>query len=1039
MLLVEFLEAASIRIDIQMFASDVNELDVGFARAGVYPESIAREVSAERLARFFTQVPGGYRVDQALREMCVFAVHDITRDPPFSRLDVVSFRNVLIYMERPLQQRVLQVLHYALKPGGFLLLGSSETTGGAASLFSVADKKHRLYVRKAGTARLLPRARNLPQPASSSPSGPAEPSVSFDPMVEAEKIVLGTYAPAGLLLNDVFDVIQLRGPVSEFLDPAEGPPGPALSQMVAPAVATSVRAAVREAAKTGSSARRSGLFAARDGHRRGLIVEAVPITSPDNDRYYLIVFEPAPAVPARPASKGGARRSAANEPSEVADLRKELDETRENVEIVLAEKEAANRNLRMAGERLQTSNEELRTINEEFQTAQEELQSTNEELTTLNDELRNRNIELSVLTDDLDNVIEGVEIPILILGPDLVIHRFTPQADRIVSIMPSDIGRPVTDFTFKADIPDFKETVEAVLRTLVPSETDVCATDGRWYSMRIRPYRTGQGAFAGVVVAFIDIDLAKRATQLVEVAREHAVALIETVREPLLTLDSGLLVLEANQAFYDMFKVTAEVTLGSPLYELGDGQWDVPELRSLLEEVLPGNREFADLEIERVFPGIGHRVVVLGARRIREEQGLPSILLAIDDVTLTRRRERMDAALNEIGLGIGSTLDLEEVLDDVLAQSASAVSADSGAILLKRDGGWVVKSVYGMDQTTVGQLLDESQVPLSLFSAECGDPVLVGDITRDDRFSGSVGIDLGHHCVLMVPLLLRNETIGSASFHHAASGDTFDEQDVRFAKRLGTLLSLAFENAQLYSAQRQIATTLQTGLLRPPKEISGIEFGYLYRSATTAASVGGDLYDVFEMGDHGVGILIGDVSGKGIEAATLAGVVKSTIRALANESDSPADIVSRTNSVLFRATPSSVFVTIVLGVLDTKTGDLVYCSAGHTRGIVRQRNGELALLEQGSSIVGAFTEAEFVNGEISLAHGDTLILYTDGVTEARRASKMLGEERLLEIVRSHSAVPTKQLPKAIFADVLDYAQGHLADDVAMVSVGIVDS
>lgn len=1036
MSLVEFLEAASTRPNIQMFASDVNDLDIRFARAGIYPEGITREVSPERLARFFTRVPGGYRVEQAIREMCVFAVHDITRDPPFSKLDIVSFRNVLIYMERPLQKHVLGVLHYSLEPGGFLLLGSSETTGGESTLFSVSDKKHRLYVRKPGPARLLPPL-GLSASLSVLDEQPrrAETPPAFDVLHEAEKMVLGADAPSGFLVNEALEVLQFRGRVAQFLDPAEGPPEVTLSKMVAPGVAASARAAIREAARTGHPARRAGFLAGRNAERREVAVEAVPISSPAGENYYLILLETSPEVAAQPDTAPTKRGKRGEDSAEVAKLRRELDETREYAETMIAEKEAANRDLGIAGDRFQVTNEELRTINEEFQTAQEELQSTNEELTTLNDELRNRNTELGQLTDDLDNVIQGVEIPILILGPTLLIHRFTPQAERIINIAPSDVGRLVTDFTLKIDVPDFKGSVEQVLRTLVPSETDVRGAGGHWYSMRIRPYRTDRGSVDGVVVAFVDIDLLTRAMQIAEAAREHAEALLGTVREPLLTLSSTLCVEEANQAFYETFGVPAEETLGSHLYELGNGQWDIPELRSLLEGILPGDTEFADLEVEHDFPGIGRRIMVLGARRVREEQGLPSILLAIDDVTRSRSQARLDVALNEISLRIGSTFDLEDVLDDVLERSAVAVSADSGAILLRQEGAWLVKSVFGLNEPTVGQLLDDEEVPLSLFSAERGDPVLVPDISQDERSTRGIGTHLGHHCVLMVPLLLRQETIGSISFHHFVAGGVFTDIDVDFAKRLGTLLSLAFENAQLYAAQRQIANTLQTALLTTPREIPGIDFGYLYRSATVAASVGGDLYDLFELADHCVGVLIGDVSGKGVGAATLAGLVKNTIRALSYENESPADVMAKTNDIVFRSTSSSVFVTLMFGMLDTESGRLVYCSAGHTRGIVKRSNGDVELLEVQSPLTGAFPTMEFVNGETSIAQGDALILCTDGVTEARRDSEMLGEEGLVGLVRALGAVSTGDIPEAIFAGVLDYSGGRLADDVAIVSVG----
>lgn len=1040
-LLFEFLETARVPLNIQMFASDVNEDDVKFARTGVYPEDIAREMSPERLARFFTQVPGGYRVEQSIREMCVFAVHDVTNDPPFSRLDVVSFRNVLIYMERPLQKRALQVLHYALVPGGYLLLGPSETIGGETALFSAADKKHRLYARKPGPARLLPPAGSAsaprkPEKRSAREEEEQEPP-SFDVLREAEKVVLDAYTPPGVVVNEALEILQFRGKVAPFLDPLEGPPSLTLPKLLGTGVASSARTAIREAAKTGGPARRAGFLTERDGTRTQITVEAVPITGPRGERYYLVLLEAPSSVTVTARATSAKRRTAPVDSAEVARLRTELAETREYLENLIADKDAVNLDLGTTADKLQTGNEELRTINEEFQTAQEELQSTNEELTTLNDELRNRNTELGQLTDDLDNVIRGVEIPILILGPDLSIHRVTPQADQIINIAPSDVGRQVTDFTFKVEVPDFAGAVQHVVSTLEPSDTDVRGADGHWYSMRIRPYKTGRGMVDGVVVAFVDVDLLKRTMVTAEAAREHAEGLVRTMREPLLTLDSNLLVLEANTAFYESFGASAKETIGTHLYELGNGQWDIAELRSLLGQVLPGDTEFANLEVEHEFPGIGRRVMVLSARRVREEHGFPSILLAIDDVTVQRRRARADAALNEIGLKIGSTLDLEDVLEETLALSASAVLAGSATVMLRQHDGWLVKAVFGPQVPTMGRLLADSDVPLSMLSTEGEDPVLVTDVSADERFVDSVLTQLGHHCILVVPLLLRHETIGSVSFLHLSDGEEFTPADVEFAKRLGTLLSLAFQNASLYATQRRIAETLQTALLTPPVELKDIDFGYLYRSATTAASVGGDLYDLLELSDGRVGVLIGDVSGKGVDAATLAGLVKNTIRALSFDARSPAAVISKTNEVIFRATPASVFVTLLFGILDTESGRLVYCSAGHTRGLIRRANGtgDVEVLDVQSPLAGAFPEVAYVDGEASLARGDALILYTDGVTEARRRARMLGEDGLVKMVRRLGATPTAEIPDAIFAEVLSYSGDRLADDVAIISVG----
>ncbi|MDZ4180098.1 MAG: chemotaxis protein CheB, partial [Coriobacteriia bacterium] len=432
--LVELLEGTSPHPEIQMFASDVNELDVDYARAGVYPHGIVNEVSAERLARFFVQVPGGYQIDRTIREKCVFAVHDITKDPPFSRLDIVSFRNVLIYMERPLQKRVLQILHYALEPGGFLLLGSSETTGTESAHFSVVDKKHRIYKRKSGPGKLLSALAPSAGALSFAQRGSAkEQEPAFDILGAAEKVVRGRYSPAGILVTADLDVLQFRGHVGRYLDPAEGPPEFKLPRLIAPGLSLAVEAAIREAAAAKSAAKRRGAALEREGERREVDVEAVPIAAPTGDVYYLVLFEERQKDTPESVSRKKQGKGLAAEVGEAPVLRQQLDEAREQLDSVVSEREAASADLRAAGERFQSSNEELRTINEEFQTAQEELQSTNEELTTLNDELRNRNTELGRLADDLNNVIEGVEIPILILDADLRIRRFTPQTDVIVS------------------------------------------------------------------------------------------------------------------------------------------------------------------------------------------------------------------------------------------------------------------------------------------------------------------------------------------------------------------------------------------------------------------------------------------------------------------------------------------------------------------------------------------------------------------------------------------------------------------------------
>lgn len=1029
--LVEFLEKQAQHRTIQMFASDVNEQDVDFARAGVYPEGISNEVSAERLERFFVQVPGGYQIDRSIRELCVFAVHDVTKDPPFSKLDIVSFRNVLIYMEKPLQNRVLQVLHYALAQGGFLLLGSSETTGTESALFSLVDKRHRIYKRKPGVGRMLPAlspsAGTMGFARRDQASG--RPAI-FDPLSEADKVVQGSYQPSGILVTADLDVLQFRGHVGRYLDPIEGPPALKLPRLLAPGLSASVEAAVREAARTKMVATRSATASGLSGGNRGVDVEVVPIPAPTGESYYLVLFKEKPRKPAKPAQKG--RPDEAHAAAEDAGLRRELDETREQLDALVSEREAANTDLRTAKEQFQSSSEELRTINEEFQTAQEELQSTNEELTTLNDELRNRNMELGLLADDLNNVIEGVEIPILILDRGLRIRRFTPEARAIVNIVPADVGRPVTDLSLNVGAPDFKALVQGVLRSGSPCQSEVRSTDGRWFSMRIRPYRAGDGSIEGAVVAFIDIDDMKRNAEVTEAARAHAQAVVESVREPLLTLGSDLQVREANDAFYRTFAVSAKETIGKPLYGLGDGQWDFDELRSLLKDVLPGDKEFANLVVEREFPRVGHRVMELYARRVREEQEQPSILLAMNDITEAAHRARLSMVLNNVSLPLGSTLEFDRVMEQVLDDTAEALRADSAVVVVKQDGAWIVRNAHGLPRTLVGRAVDERILPP--LERGSGVPVLVGH-SAAGRLIAGLGIDSEVGSTLVIPLLLREETVGIVSLQYASAEVRLSDAESDFVNRLGTLLSLASENARLYATQREIAETLQGALLTVPAKIPGVDFGYLYRSASKSAAVGGDFFDLFELGEGRVGVLLGDVSGKGVQAATLTALVKNTVRALAYENDSPAAVVAKTNAVIFKATPSSLFVTLIFGILETASGRLVYCSAGHTRGIIKKAAGDaVELLMFGSPLAGAFEEATFADGAATLEQGDVLVLYTDGVTEARQGSELYGEERLVQFIGELPKRRPREIADAVFAEVQRYTGGTLSDDVAIMAV-----
>jgi serine phosphatase RsbU (regulator of sigma subunit) len=501
----------------------------------------------------------------------------------------------------------------------------------------------------------------------------------------------------------------------------------------------------------------------------------------------------------------------------------------------------------------------------------------------------------------------------------------------------------------------------------------------------------------------------------------------------LLTLNADLCVREANNAFYETFSVPADETIGRAVYDLGDGQWDFPELRSLLEEVLPGDTEFANLLVERDFPRIGHRIMELSARRVREEHGRPSILLAVNDMTNVTTRARLSAILNNVSIAFSSALEFDEVLGGVLEESSTALRARSAAVLVQENRDWVLKSAFGLPRTRVKQVVDEQGLPIGVVSPQTGAPVLLaGDEAA--RFISVLGLDQEVGSVLVVPMLHREQTAGFLSLHFQSAAESVSEAEIDFVRRLGTLLGLAFENSKLYATQKEIADTLQAALLTAPRRIPGVEFGHLYRSASTSAAVGGDFFDVFELDGDRAGVLVGDVSGKGVEAATLTALVKNTIRTLSYEHTSPAVVMDKANAVILKATPSSLFATITFCVIDIASGRLTYCSAGHTRSIVKKAAGGVEFLETGSPLAGAFEAVDFQDGETVLEKDDVLILYTDGVTEARCDGELFGEERLADFVTRMAPTPPKKVPKAVFDEVLRYTGGGLSDDVAIVAI-----
>ena len=633
--LLEMLGERAAERKVQIFATDVSENAIDAARSGAYPMSISADVSPERLRRFFTKSDGGYRVSKILRDMCVFARHDLARDPPFSRLDLVVCRNVLIYLDTTLQRRVISIFQYALKQRGFLMLGAAETTG-THSGFTPVDKKWRLY-RKAPVDALvtfaLPSERPAPIAAPKSATQPPMRPEGRPVPEEANRLILDRYGPPGVVVDANFDIVHFRGHTGPFLEAASGEPSLNVLKMARDGLLYPLRSALSLARRKRKPVRKEDVLVQRNGDWRQVNLEVIPLATPRGE-FFLILFE-APALRAGAARPGHGRKGArllrprTPDDGRLADLRRELAASREYMQSIIEELEAANEELQSANEEILSSNEELQSTNEELDTAKEELQSTNEELNTVNEELHSRNQELASVNGDMVNLLASVELPIIIVDRQMAIRRFTPAAERLFNLIPGDVGRPIGQINANVMGGDLPDLLRLTMEGLEPQAREVRDRGGRWYSLRTRPYRSIDDRLDGAVVTLIDVDDAKRYERQIERARDYFKQVVETVTQPLLVLDPELRVQTASRSFYEAFGLEPERTVGVSILQLGNGQWDVPELRTVLAEAARDDA-IHYLPFEHPLPPVGSRRIALNARGFELDEATHWILIAMD-------------------------------------------------------------------------------------------------------------------------------------------------------------------------------------------------------------------------------------------------------------------------------------------------------------------------------------------------------------------------------------------------------------------------
>jgi two-component system, chemotaxis family, CheB/CheR fusion protein len=651
--LLEFLADRATQPPIQIFATDISELSIDKARTGIYTENQMADVSPERRRRFFYPIDGGYHISKAVRELCVFARQDLSSDPPFSNVDLISCRNVLIYLDDALQQRIMPIFHYSLNAIGFLLLGTSESTGKSANLFAVVEKKHRIYQKNPtatqSTFSFTPsnyRTIDVVNNLSDRQSIPAVPP-GFDLQEKVDRLIADRYTPIGVVVDDKMQVLQLQGEIDRYLKLVAGAANLNLFNLIKSNLLVELRAAIDRAKQHNLPVTKNGLHLEEHDRSSSFNLQVIPFNIPTaQERRFLILFEDALiskainhqqlelTIPLEDLEQENARLR-----QETIAAIQERTATQEYLRAVIQEQEYSNQDLKVANEEILSSNEELQSTNEELETAKEEIQATNEELNTINEEFHRRNAELAIVNNDLTNLLATINIPILMLTNDLRIRRFTPMAQRLFNFIATDTGRPLSDLRTNLNIPDLNPLILEVLETLTVKELEVQTQTGYWYTLRIRPYRTTENRIDGVVLVLLDIDALKRSATTLETARNYAEAIVETVRVPLLVIEADLRVNTANRSFCETFQVSQLETARTKIFELGNGQWNIPGLRSILEDIFANNTILTNFEVEHLFEKIGQKTMLLNALKIIAIGDTPRVLLSIEDITDRRQFE----------------------------------------------------------------------------------------------------------------------------------------------------------------------------------------------------------------------------------------------------------------------------------------------------------------------------------------------------------------------------------------------------------------
>jgi len=704
-LLQEQIEAAKRAHTVQLFATDIDRTAIERARLGIYPASIAADITPERLARNFTYDEHGdsYRINKSIRDMLIFSEQDVIKDPPFSRLDLVSCRNLLIYLSPAVQRRLIPLFHYALRPGGTLFLGPSETVGESAPLFQTIDRKWKIYLRPEtdmpGIRPALPRYVS-PRFEREAParSGQSLDARGLSPQQLTEQVLLTHYAPVAMLVNARGEIVHIVGRSGRYLEPSPGDATMNVLSMARDGLRRELTVSLHKAVTAREPVVYRNLRVRSNGDftLAHLTVRPALTTGDGSADLYLVILEELP-----PDEQGGAGDGRSQSSDRMGELEQELRAKEEYLQTTLEELETTNEELKSANEEMQSVNEELQSTNEELETSKEELQSVNEELSTVNTELQDKVNDLTRVNNDMNNLLAGTGVGTVFVDFQLRVSRFTPAATQVLNLIPTDVGRPVghvtTNFTrYDRLVEDTRE----VLETLAPIEAEVQVESGEWYLMRIRPYRTTDNVIDGAVLTFVDISERRRAEESLRASEARFQAVVSQAYAAVTTLDPAGRFTYANDEACAMLGYPRDELLKLGIQDITAPE-DLARILVPFEALATGGAEFesetrcrrrdgSTLWTHTRFNGIRNadgavESVASISFDISERKRLEAEL-ARTDAQLARDVEGFNRlhALNTMSAGASS---LQPVLDEIVEAAVTISGADMGSLQILDDAG----------------------------------------------------------------------------------------------------------------------------------------------------------------------------------------------------------------------------------------------------------------------------------------------------------------------------------------------------------------